>query len=209
MCLSFVFFLHAIFRGDPYYVGLNGIDIFDINGEVLTVGHGVQSVTAVPCDINDLPEYDNDPRTVSNLLGILFEKLCMWAAFIILSFSCADETNLTRDDLHVWLAPHGHTLSPPLPHVATVTIVFTRVVSLSLVRLWNYNKSRTHSHRGVKRTRLQLDKNVIFEGEIRMSPGLITSADDCSEVILFSTSNSVLEKISQYDVEMGYRVRQI
>mmetsp|Transcript_19318 Transcript_19318/g.32414 ORF Transcript_19318/g.32414 Transcript_19318/m.32414 type:complete len:1405 (+) Transcript_19318:858-5072(+) len=170
--------------GDPYYVGLNGIDIFDINGEVLTVGHGVQSVTAVPCDINDLPEYDNDPRTVSNLL---------------------DETNLTRDDLHVWLAPHGHTLSPPLPHVATVTIVFTRVVSLSLVRLWNYNKSRTHSHRGVKRTRLQLDKNVIFEGEIRMSPGLITSADDCSEVILFSTSNSVLEKISQYDVEMGYR----
>jgi hypothetical protein len=119
----------------------------------------------------------------------------------------ADETNFTRDDLHVWLAPHGKTMTPPLALVATITIVFTSLTSLSLVRIWNYNKSRTHCFRGVRRARMKLDKKVIFEGEIRISPGLITSSDDCSEIVLFSTNSSVLEKISLYDAEMGYRVR--
>ena len=59
-------------RGDPYYVGLNGIDIFDDNGDVMTIGHGISSITAVPGDINDLPEYDHDPRKASNLLGIYY-----------------------------------------------------------------------------------------------------------------------------------------
>lgn len=54
---------------------------------------------------------------------------------------------------------------------------------------------------------MKLDENVIFEGEIRMAPGVITSSEDCSEVVLFSTNCSVLERISSYDVEMGYRVR--
>jgi hypothetical protein len=53
---------------------LNGIDIFDDTGEVLTPGQGgIASITAVPGDINDLPEYDHDPRTASNLLGSIFQ----------------------------------------------------------------------------------------------------------------------------------------
>lgn len=53
---------------------------------------------------------------------------------------------------------------------------------------------------------MKLDKKIVFEGEIRMSPGLVASSDECSEIILFSTNNSVLERISLYDIEMGYRV---
>lgn len=56
---------------------------------------------------------------------------------------------------------------------------------------------------------MKLDDNVIFEGEVKMAPGLITSSDDCSEIVLFSTNGATLEKISLYDVEMGYRVRKI
>ena len=128
--------------------------------------------------------------------------------FVYLLYSVVDETNFTCDDMHVWLAPHGETMVPPLPLVAAITIVFDRTASLSLVRIWNYNKSRTHCYRGVRRARMQLDKKVIFEGEIRIAPGLITSSDECSEIILFSTNSSVLEKISMYDTEMGYRVSQ-
>ena len=56
--------------GDPYYVGLSGLDLFDDKGTALTSTSGVHSITAVPGDINDLPEYDHDPRTVANLLGM-------------------------------------------------------------------------------------------------------------------------------------------
>jgi hypothetical protein len=47
--------------------------------------------------------------------------------------------------------------------LATVTIEFASVVSLSMVRIFNYNKSRAHCTRGVRTCRLRLDGNIIFE----------------------------------------------
>ena len=64
--------------GDPYYVGLMGIDLFDGNGHPIFV----DKITADPPDINILPEYEMDPRTISNLI---------------------DGVNHTCDDLHAWL----------------------------------------------------------------------------------------------------------
>ncbi|CAM9396224.1 unnamed protein product, partial [Discosporangium mesarthrocarpum] len=61
-----------------------GLDIFDSTGHrVMPEGPGSQ-IWADPPDINVLPEYNNDPRTVDNLL---------------------DGHNHTCDDLHAWLAP--------------------------------------------------------------------------------------------------------
>lgn len=170
--------------GDPYYVGLNGLDVFDEKGNQLGLQRGINKITAIPNDINDLPEYDNDPRTVANLL---------------------DENNFTRDDLHVWLAPHGGTMSPPLQVAATILIEFSSVISLSLVRIWNYNKSRTHCYRGAKRIRLKMDEVIVFEGDIKISPGLLNSVEECSELILFSTDKIILEAISSYDSNRGYQ----
>ena len=48
--------------------------------------------------------------------------------------------------------------------IATVTVEFTHVVSLSMIRIFNYNKSRTHCTRGVRNCRLRFDGKVIFEG---------------------------------------------
>ena len=66
--------------GDKHYVGLNGIELFDSNGQKV----GIAKIEADPSDINVLPEYSKDPRVVTNLV---------------------DGVNNTRDDTHMWLAP--------------------------------------------------------------------------------------------------------
>ena len=186
--------------GDRYYVGLNGIDIFDHAGKLLSMARGdrstVAKVTGNPMSINVLPEYHNDPRDVANLV---------------------DGMNFTRDDLHVWLAPLDSVVRPGAdapdgvsPHdadpalLASVTITFAQPTALSMVRMFNYNKSRTHCARGVRRCRLRLDDAVIFEGEVRMATGLLTSADTVSEVVLFTTDPTTLEKVAKHDENAGY-----
>ncbi len=44
-----------------------------------------------------------------------------------------------------------------------------------MIRVWNYNKSRIHSFRGVKDVILSLDGESIFAGEIQKAPGLVAS----------------------------------
>ena len=133
--------------GDPHYIGLNGLDIFDHNGQLVVLSDVKSQIAAHPEDINVLEEYDDDPRKVSNLM---------------------DGTNLTCDDLHVWLAP----FAAGAEH--SITIQFDGVTTLSLLRIWNYNKSRTHSYRGVQALRATLDGLVIFEGDIQKAPGMLT-----------------------------------
>ncbi len=77
-----------------------------------------------------LPEYSDDPRTVDNLI---------------------DGVNHTCDDLHAWLAP----FTRGQDH--WVYIEFDEVTTLSMVRIWNYNKNRIHSHRGARYIEMTLD----------------------------------------------------
>ncbi|KAF0710994.1 hypothetical protein AaE_012294, partial [Aphanomyces astaci] len=96
-----------------------------------------------------------------------------------------DGVNYTCDDLHMWLAPFT-------PHqVHSVTVEFNTMVTISLLRVWNYNKSRAHSFRGVKLVRVLLDGQEIFQGEIRQAPGILGAVDQCCEVILFTTDELV------------------
>eukprot|EP00644_Phytophthora_capsici_P011954 jgi/Phyca11/106523/e_gw1.12.218.1 len=53
--------------GDPYYVGLNGVEIFDHCGELVTFQDPVNQVTACPESINVLEEISDDPRVPKNL----------------------------------------------------------------------------------------------------------------------------------------------
>lgn len=66
-------------------------------------------VTANPRDINVLPDYQNDPRVVSNLV---------------------DGINKTRDDIHMWLAP----FSEGSNHFITLT--FSQPSRVALMRIW-------------------------------------------------------------------------
>lgn len=70
--------------GDPYYVGLMGFEVFDGAGHPVAISDPDRQIWADPPDINVLPDYNGDPRTVDKLV---------------------DSHNFTCDDLHAWLAP--------------------------------------------------------------------------------------------------------
>ncbi|XP_058705234.1 katanin-interacting protein [Poecile atricapillus] len=141
----------------------------------------IAKITAEPSDINILPAYGNDPRIVSNLI---------------------DGVNRTQDDMHLWLAP----FTPGKPHF--IFIDFVNSCQVAMIRIWNYNKSRIHSFRGVKDIIMELDEQCIFKGEIAKASGTLSGAPEhFGDTILFTTDDDILEAIycydETYDGEMG------
>lgn len=176
--------------GDPFYVGLMGLEAFDSSGHLLPIlpSH----IAADPADINVLSEYHRDPRSVDKLV---------------------DGDNLTCSDMHAWLAPFTQGARPCVPLAAApapapapasapvcgqregqwggtqpadpvpaaagdhhyVYVHFDEPVTLAMLRIWNYNKSRIHSHRGARYVEISLDQHYIFKGEIRKAPGAVAS----------------------------------
>uniref|UniRef100_A0A8C8YJ50 Katanin interacting protein n=1 Tax=Prolemur simus TaxID=1328070 RepID=A0A8C8YJ50_PROSS len=129
----------------------------------------ISNIKADPPDINILPAYGKDPRVVTNLI---------------------DGVNRTQDDMHVWLAP----FTPGKSH--SISIDFVHPCHVALIRIWNYNKSRIHSFRGVKDITMLLDAQCIFEGEIAKASGTLTGAPEhFGDTILFTTDDDILEAI--------------
>lgn len=161
--------------GDPHYLGLMGIELFDADGHPIQL-HESQ-IWADPADINVLPEYDDDPRTVDHLVdhNHLLQPTC--------------------DDLHAWLIP----FTPGRDHLLRITLIET--TALSMIRVWNYNKSRIHSFRGARYVEITLDKTPIFKGEIRQASGCadLLDFDTCCEHILFTTDQRLLRLVEHYD----------
>lgn len=104
-------------------------------------------IRADPPDINILPGYGKDPRVVSNLF---------------------DGVNHTQDDMHLWLAP----FTPGQSH--TIFLDFAASYQIAMIRVWNYNKSRIHSFRGVREVDMLLDGRYIFRGEIAKASGTLS-----------------------------------
>ncbi|XP_069124311.1 katanin-interacting protein-like isoform X2 [Argopecten irradians] len=155
--------------GDNHYVGLTGIEVFSSTGEPVVIS----KITANPLDINILPEYNKDPRVVSNLI---------------------DGVNRTRDDVHMWLAPFSRTAK----HMVYLT--FEKPCKVALMRIWNYNKSRIHSYRGVKDAVITLDNVPIFKGEIARACGGIEGGTEAfGDTFLFTMDENTLEAISKND----------
>ncbi|XP_075371499.1 katanin-interacting protein isoform X2 [Mycteria americana] len=133
----------------------------------------ISKITAEPPDINILPAYGNDPRIISNLI---------------------DGVNRTQDDMHLWLAP----FTPGKPHF--IFIDFVNSCQVAMIRIWNYNKSRIHSFRGVKDIIIVLDEQCIFKGEIAKASGTLSGAPEhFGDTILFTTDDDILEAIYCYD----------
>ncbi|XP_056306739.1 katanin-interacting protein [Danio aesculapii] len=131
--------------GDPHYVGLTGLEVVGQGGESIPID--VSMVTASPRDLNDLPDYNNDLRTLDKLF---------------------DGVNITTDDKHMWLIP----FTSASEH--TLTVQFTEPQTIAGFRMWNYNKSPEDSYRGVKVVHVFLDEVCISPLEgflIRKGPG--------------------------------------
>ncbi|KAK2580558.1 hypothetical protein KPH14_007687 [Odynerus spinipes] len=155
--------------GDKHYVGLNGIEIFSDTGQLASIN----KISANPPDINQLPEHNNDPRVVSNLIN---------------------GVNRTRDDANLWLIPFTE------GNHHYIYITFQDIVTIGMIRIWNYNKSRIHSYRGVKDIIITLDDTLVFYGEIaRASGDLQGTVNSFGDIILFTTDENILELISTND----------
>ncbi|KAL1130423.1 hypothetical protein AAG570_011671 [Ranatra chinensis] len=156
--------------GDRHYLGLNGIEIFSVTGELVQIS----DTRANPADINILPEYGGkDPRVAANL---------------------TDRVNRTRDDMHLWLTP----FTQGKHHFVNIT--FAKVETIAMIRIWNYNKSRIHSYRGAKDVTITLDGRMIFKGEIaRASGGILGATDSFGDTILYTTEDSILERVAEND----------
>ncbi|XP_070708413.1 katanin-interacting protein isoform X2 [Pempheris klunzingeri] len=130
-------------------------------------------IRADPPDINILPAYGKDPRVVTNLI---------------------DGVNRTQDDMHLWLAP----FTPGRSH--TIFLDFGAPYQVAMIRVWNYNKSRIHSFRGLKEVEMLLDGRCIFRGEIAKASGTLSGGlDQFGDTILFTTDDEILEAMSRYD----------
>ncbi|KAE8748472.1 hypothetical protein FOCC_FOCC004767 [Frankliniella occidentalis] len=98
--------------GDPYYVGLNGIEFYDAEGYRISLGF--QNVAAHPESVNILEGSERDVRTPDKLI---------------------DGVNDTLDGRHMWLAPI-------LPgKINKVYIIFNTATTVSMMKLWNYAKT--------------------------------------------------------------------
>lgn len=144
--------------GDPHYVGLTGIEIFDSRGELVAIRDPKRQVRADPADINILPQYKNDPRTVDKLF---------------------DGHNRTCDDTHMWLAP----FTIGRDHFIYIDLITPSAIGM--LRFWNYNKSRIHSYRGARYIQIQLDDKTIFKGEIKRANGTLSNIEDQIDVCTY------------------------
>ncbi|GMH73184.1 hypothetical protein TrST_g7025 [Triparma strigata] len=158
--------------GDPHYVGLAGLEIFAKSGFVVDLTAPNVVFAANPPSVNVLGGDGKDPRTVDKL----FDGQCH-----------------TCSDLHTWLAPWG------LSQTVTIEIDLGEETTLSMIRFWNYNKNRQQSYRGVKDVRVQLDASVIFEGEVRRAAGGLNGPEECSDAVLFTTDDEILNAIEERD----------
>lgn len=78
-----------------------------------------------------------------------------------------DGVQRTQDDSHMWLAPF-------VPgRRCEITLELGEAQHLAMVRVWNYNKSRIHSFRGVRDVDMLLDGRRIFRGEIAKASGTL------------------------------------
>eukprot|EP01022_Parablepharisma_sp_SALTPOND_P028480 TRINITY_DN71032_c0_g1_i1.p1 TRINITY_DN71032_c0_g1~~TRINITY_DN71032_c0_g1_i1.p1 ORF type:complete len:1123 (+),score=56.15 TRINITY_DN71032_c0_g1_i1:1477-4845(+) len=104
-----------------------------------------------------------------------------------------DGVYFTKDDTHVWLSP----FTAGEKH--RIKINLGKETTLAMIRIWNYNKSRIHSFRGVKDATITLDGCIIFEGEIKRAAGELTDIRECCEVIMFTENPGIINAISQND----------
>ncbi|XP_073489123.1 katanin-interacting protein isoform X3 [Aquarana catesbeiana] len=131
----------------------------------------ITKIEAYPPNKNTVSEFAKDPRVVSNLI---------------------DGVNNTQDDMHLWLAPFT------LGKSQYIYLDFASPCQIAMIRIWNYNKSRIHSFRGVKDIKIVLDHTLIFKGEIAKASGNL-SGEQFGDTILFTTSDEILQAISVYD----------
>lgn len=98
--------------GDPYYVGLNSIEMYDAEGRKILLTE--DNIAAYPESVNVLEGMDNDIRTPDKLI---------------------DNVHDSCDGRHSWLAP----IFPG--QINRIYIIFYHPIAVSEIKFWNYGKT--------------------------------------------------------------------
>ncbi|KAI5638468.1 hypothetical protein NE865_08934 [Phthorimaea operculella] len=106
----------------------------------------------------------------------------------------ADGVVRTRDEKHAWTTP------APRGIPIALSVLLSKSCKIALLRIWNYNKSRIYSARGVRLVQIRLDDQVVFHGEIARSSGELKGPlSSFGDTILFTKDPSILEAIMSND----------
>lgn len=82
-----------------------------------------------------------------------------------------DNVYRTHDDSHIWQYRINKKQFP-----IRITLQFDKPLTIALIRIWNFNKSRIHSYRGIRSVKIELNEKVIFSGEIARATGDLTGS---------------------------------
>ncbi|KAL4707890.1 hypothetical protein ACJJTC_010325 [Scirpophaga incertulas] len=184
--------------GDKYLVGMNGLELFNVNGEAVHI----EKVWTDADTSGDNSSYGRAENLADGVVRTRDERHA-WSAPapsalpLAVSALLASRARLallriwnTRDERHAWSAP-----APSALPLAVSALLASRA-RLALLRIWNYNKSRIYSSRGVRLVQVKLDDQVIFHGEIARSSGELTGPlPSFGDTILFTKDPKVLEAI--------------
>jgi len=158
--------------GDPYYVGLNSIELIDVEGKVI----GVDAIGACPSGLNSIGVM-NDARVVENLVN---------------------NNNSSEESENIgWLAPLVASLpkseeNDVAPGHAGENVLFMGLdapTHIAAIRINNYDRT---PNRGVRDFSLWLDGVILYRGYMNRQR---SKSEDKGHVVLFSGIEEVLQKV--------------
>ena len=164
--------------GDPYYIGLNGLEIFDVKGNNLLEesNEGNFKMIAEPPGVFILPNMSKDKRKVRNLYN---------------------GSNISESYSDVWLAPYVKFDKQYKQNI--IVIEFINPIALGAINFWHYTKDTFRSAKGVE---ILLDGNLIYCNSLNdVKEHLLSSVVFNEAFLTKKMPNATLNPIKDYPVE--------
>lgn len=165
--------------GDPYYIGLNGIEIFDTTGtNIFTQANKTNfKLVANPPGVCKLPDMAKDTRFVTNL------------------YKAKPYSDSIGD---IWLAPFAKNDAKNNANI--ILVEFTNPISIGLINIWNYSRT---PQRAVKEIDIYLDGNVVYSGWLNDVNERLLSSIPFSDTFMRQRNESIhIEKIQHLPKEI-------
>ena len=188
--------------GDPHYLGLDAIAVYDAIGVRVPVRP--RNIHALPLLPNDLSESETESETIENRFGIdkddsrIASNLGFSPSIIDSSTISCEECIVRKDDPALYLDESSGISSPfpaarswlyplllPHPDIPSrgqgneLVFLLNEPVCISLIRIFNYSKTPA---RGASSVQVWLDGNLIFLGELQPAPIIITTTTTISSL---------------------------